>query len=96
MAVRVVIPSAVLVELQAIGDYIEAQGSPQAALQLVRRLRERCESLAVAPHRGAPYGAHYRTVRVNPYTIYYRADENGETVVSILTIYHMSRRPPAP
>jgi len=92
MTVRVIIPEEVLKELQIIGDYIEEQGSQQAALQFVRSLRARCESLVTLPHRGSNCGKNRRRLFENPNQIIYRVEEvESDVIIYIVTIHHMSR-----
>ena len=73
-------------DLEDIGDYV-AQHSPQAALALIRRLRETCRSLAEMPYaaRARPeLGEQIRSRPVGRYTVFFRPREDGIEVVRVL------------
>jgi addiction module RelE/StbE family toxin len=91
MPVKVIIPPAVEDDIEAIGDYI-AQDNPAAAMRLIEKLYQRCQSLEHSPHRGKPYGDRYRGIREGNYVIIYRTEEaDSETLVIIVTVIHGAR-----
>jgi toxin ParE1/3/4 len=78
-------------DLEQIATYV-AEQSPGAALNLVRELRRRCESLLDAP-RGYPLVPRYehRGIRRRPFgrfLIFYRV---GEDTIEIIHILHGAR-----
>lgn len=83
----VVVTAEAEADLEQIATYI-AEQSPAAALSFVRRLREKCESLADAP-RGYPLVPRYEHlgIRRRPfgnYLIFYRVVTDAIEVVHVL------------
>ncbi len=83
-----------LSEVTAIEAYI-AQDDPQAAQAMVRRLIERCEQLALAPH-SAPRLPRYerddlRMLYERPYRIVYQIRTDR---IEIVTLWHYRQRQP--
>jgi len=81
-------------DLEQIAKYV-AEQSPRSALELVRALRERCESLLDAP-RGYPLVPRYEHlgIRRRPFgrfLIFYRAGTDAIEVVHILHGLHGAR-----
>lgn len=64
--------------------------SPQAALDVIRRIDAVIERVRVFPDSGGHFSMdglqnrEYRTVHANPYTVYYRFDEKTLTVYRVL------------
>ena len=78
-------------DLEQIATYV-AEQSPRSALELVRELRERCESLVDAP-RGYPLVPRYEHlgIRRRPFgrfLIFYRA---GTDAIEVIHILHGAR-----
>ena len=78
-------------DLEQIATYV-AEQSPRSALELVRELRERCESLLDAP-RGYPLVPRYEHlgIRRRPFgrfLIFYRA---GTDAIEVIHILHGAR-----
>ncbi|MBH5401387.1 type II toxin-antitoxin system RelE/ParE family toxin [Bradyrhizobium sp. CNPSo 4010] len=78
-------------DLEEIASYVAAQ-SPQSALTLIRGLRDRCETLADAPHR-YPLVPRYeqKGIRRRPfgnYLIFYRV---GRDAIEVIHILHGAR-----
>ena len=84
-----------LVQLDAIGNYVE-QFNPRAAADLAAHLLAAGNSLQKFPHRGRPVaGTEMRELMMDyPYIIRYRVTRNG--IVRILRVRHTSRRPTRP
>jgi toxin ParE1/3/4 len=85
--VIVVITAEAETDLEQIAAYV-AERSPQAALKLIRELRDRCESLADAP-RGYPLVPRYEQfgIRRRPFgsfLIFYRVAAEAIEVVHVL------------
>ncbi len=65
-------------------------GNPQAALSAVQRINEAIDRIRLLPDSGGRVrfdslaNKEYRTVMANPYTVYYRFDENKVTIYRIL------------
>jgi toxin ParE1/3/4 len=72
-----------------------AESRPQRALDVVERLRKRCEILARLPYAGRPreeLGPGLRSLVERPYVILYRVDG---AVAEIVAIIHGARDLPA-
>jgi len=85
--VNVIVSAEAEADLEQIASYV-AERSPQAALALIRELRDRCESLADAP-RGYPLVPRYEQfgIRRRPFgnfLIFYRVGTEAIEVVHIL------------
>ena len=92
MAARVYLPPAVVAQIENAADYV-AKDNPDSVRALLERLYNRCLSLEHFPHRGAPYGDHYRRIIEGRYQIIYRIEESdADTTVVILAVHHTSRR----
>jgi toxin ParE1/3/4 len=73
-------------DLLAIALYV-AESNTEAAMSLVRRLRERCEILAAHPYAGRSrpeLGAGIRSLGEYPYVILYRLEGDASEVVAII------------
>lgn len=84
---NVIVSAEAEADLEQIASYV-AERSPQAALALIRELRDRCESLADAP-RGYPLVPRYEQfgIRRRPFgnfLIFYRVGTEAIEVVHIL------------
>jgi len=88
MAVRVEFTAEAIADIESIGDYID-HDSPDVAVALIERLRQRCLSLASFPKRSRRYGGRYRTLIEGDYLIFYRSDGKDavETVVIALVVH---------
>lgn len=76
---------------ESIAIYLGVEcASPSAALNAVREIDAAIERMRVIPDAGGIVrtrgreGREYRTALANPYTIYYRFDENTVTIYRIL------------
>lgn len=64
--------------------------SPRVALETIRRIDAAVERIRTFPDSGGRFAVdglshhEYRTAHVNPYTIYYRFDENTLTIHRVL------------
>ncbi len=77
---------------QDLNDIIEyiARNNPAAAINLVRSIDEKCETVTNFPNMGKSYedlAPQLRGVTVNNYVIFYRQVQNGIQVVRVLSGY---------
>lgn len=73
-------------DLGEIARYIATE-NPNAALELLDRLEERCQALAEMPDIGRlreEFAANLRSVAVGRYVIFYRPDKDGIQVIRVL------------
>ncbi len=76
-------------DLNEIIEYI-ARNNPAAAINLVRSIDEKCETLSNFPNMGKSYeylAAQLRGIPVSNYVIFYRQVQNGIEVVRVLSGY---------
>jgi plasmid stabilization system protein ParE len=74
-------------DLAGIGDYLKDK-DPEAALRILRAIREKAALLAAYPEAGPPLGAGVRSLRVTstPYTLFYEFRAGS---VFVLRIRHV-------
>lgn len=91
MANRVIIPLHVSDQIEDIGAYI-ATDNFSAAIESIKRLYTRCQSLETFPLRGALYASRYRRILEGSYQIIYRIEESDDdTKVIIVAVRHQSQ-----
>lgn len=76
-------------DLNEIIEYI-SRNNPAAAINLVRSIDEKCETLTNFPHMGKSYEnllPQLRSVPVSNYVIFYRQVQNGIQVLRVLSGY---------